>query len=224
MLSDDIQIYGGRNPWDLPLYSPREAAQYIWMPRRTAYYWLRDNSQKLGISVPNSGRLTFKNLIEIYVINALRQHRVQLKKIRHANNYLRETYKIEHPLADLDISTDRHNVMFKSLGKLINASEGGQIEFEEVIAPYLNRIERDKKQKQLLRLFPFTDQQHSNTRFVVLDPLVQFGRPCIAGTRIRTDIVFERYKAGEAVTTLARDYDLKPPQIEAAISYEQEAA
>lgn len=56
---------------------------------------------------------------------------------------------------------------------------------------------------------------------ITINKSVQFGRPCIADTGIPTEIVYERYQAGETVATLAWDYGMSVNQILAAINYEK---
>ncbi len=56
----------------------------------------------------------------------------------------------------------------------------------------------------------------------MIDPEVQFGRPVLAGTGIPTLVIANRYKAGESITDLARDYDRPEAEIEEAIRYELE--
>jgi len=56
---------------------------------------------------------------------------------------------------------------------------------------------------------------------ITIDPKVQFGSPCIAGTGIKTEVVASRFKAGELIRDLALDYGrLSKREIEAAIRYE----
>ena len=57
---------------------------------------------------------------------------------------------------------------------------------------------------------------------ITINKAVQFGRPCIAGTGIPTEIVYERLKAGENTFELADDYGVTVEQIKAAIKYEEE--
>ncbi len=62
---------------------------------------------------------------------------------------------------------------------------------------------------------------------VLLDPLVQFGEPCIQGTRIPTEVVLAFRQAGDSVRGIADAYGLSHAQIEEAIDWEsklQEAA
>ena len=42
-------------------------------------------------------------------------------------------------------------------------------------------------------------------------------RPVITGTGLATEVIAERYKAGETVAELAKDYDRKEAEIEEAI-------
>jgi uncharacterized protein (DUF433 family) len=44
-----------------------------------------------------------------------------------------------------------------------------------------------------------------------------FGQPIIAGTGIRARIVAERYRAGESIVDLAKDYGVELEKIEDAI-------
>ena len=59
---------------------------------------------------------------------------------------------------------------------------------------------------------------------VVIDPRLSAGRPVIAGTGLTTQIVAERYKAGESIGELARDYERGNEEIEEAIRCELQAA
>ena len=88
----------------------------------------------------------------------------------------------------------------------------------------LKRIEWDDKGLPI-KLFPYT---HSDTRdsprIIVIQPGLAFGRPVIAGTGIPTEIIAERYKAGDSVKELAADYDRQETEIEEAIRCELKAA
>ena len=59
---------------------------------------------------------------------------------------------------------------------------------------------------------------------MVIDPRIAFGRLTIAGTGIVTDILKERYKAGDSIEDLAFDYDCDRLSLEEAIRCELSAA
>ena len=113
-------------------------------------------------------------------------------------------------------------MLIEAFGRTINLSQSGQLEFRAIVAPYLKRVDRGPKNHPL-RLYPPTNNS-SDAWIVSIDPKIQFGRPCVAGTRIKTEVLFERFKAGDNKAALAKDYDLTARQVEEAISYEQGAA
>jgi len=55
---------------------------------------------------------------------------------------------------------------------------------------------------------------------VMMDPRIQYGRPMLIDSGIRTAIIAERYKAGESIRELAADCRRKPQDIEEAIRCE----
>ena len=59
---------------------------------------------------------------------------------------------------------------------------------------------------------------------IVIDPRLSAGRPVIAGTGLTTQVIAERYKAGESIFDLAQDYGHESAELEEAIRYELQAA
>ncbi len=96
---------------------------------------------------------------------------------------------------------------------------------KEIIGLYLKRIEWDANGLPI-KLYPFTrDTQAdaapaSDPRVVVINPAISFGRPVIAGTGIPVASIYERYKAGDSVADLVRDFHLETSAIEEAIRCE----
>jgi uncharacterized protein (DUF433 family) len=109
-------------------------------------------------------------------------------------------------------------------GKFVNISQDGQIAMREVMSAALKRIERDPRGIPI-RLFPFTRSSIANApALVVIDPRLSAGRPVIAGTGLATEIIAERYKAGESVRELVQDYERSVDEIEEAIRCELQTA
>jgi uncharacterized protein (DUF433 family) len=65
-----------------------------------------------------------------------------------------------------------------------------------------------------------TDQPRS----VVIDPERGFGRPTLADTGIRVDVIVDRYRSGETIAELAHDYRVTPDLIDDAVRCELRAA
>jgi uncharacterized protein (DUF433 family) len=61
-------------------------------------------------------------------------------------------------------------------------------------------------------------------RIVAIDPAVAFGRPVIAGSRVPTIEIFERFNAGESPDELAIDFGRRLDEIHEAIRCENTAA
>lgn len=62
-----------------------------------------------------------------------------------------------------------------------------------------------------VRLFPFTRGRDVGTtlespRLIAIDPAVAFGRPVIAGSRVPTSEIAERFQAGESPNEIAKDF------------------
>ena len=53
-----------------------------------------------------------------------------------------------------------------------------------------------------------------------MNPTISFGRPVIAGTGIPVSSIYERYRAGDSVASLAQDFRLEISAIEEAIRCE----
>jgi len=85
---------------------------------------------------------------------------------------------------------------------------------------FVSRVEL--KDGTPVRIYPFTGARCSDDapRPIVIDPTVRFGAPVLNGTGVPTEIVFERFQAGETVALLAEDYDIAPDLIQEAIRFE----
>ena len=161
------------------------------------------------------------NLVEAHVLNAIRRdYRIALPKVRGALDYVRKQFGWKHPLAEHKFETDGVNLFVSRFEKLISASESGQLAIREVIKAHLHRIEHDTF-GLAARLYPFTRENGlDQPRFIVIDPLVSFGRPIIDGTGVTTTVLAERYKAGDSIKVLSQDYGLPTDEIEEAIRCE----
>ena len=220
-----------------PAYSVAEAAHYLRMPEETLRSWVAGRLYPVGgkptrsrplirLDDPKRQYLSFTNLVEAHVLAAMRRrHGVMLPKVRKALDYLQRQFHIERPLIDQIFQTDGLDLFVERYGELINASSEGQRAMKDIIGVYLKRIERDAKGFPI-RLYPFTRYTQaevsgaSDPRVVVMNPAVSFGRPIIAGTGVPVSSVYERYKAGDSVAELARDYRLEISAIEEAIRCE----
>lgn len=216
---------------EVPAYRVAEAAQYLRMPKATVRAWaVGQGGFKPVLAIERQARvplLSFVNLVEVHVLDALRrEHDIPLQKTRGVLRLLDRLFPGEaHPLADRDLLTESGEVFVEHLGHLVSASRDGQIAIRELLEAHLRRVDRDPAGRAS-RLYPFTRKRQDaesllrEPRLVMIDPEVQFGRPVLTGTGIPTLVIADRYKAGESIADLARDYDRPEEQIEEAIRCE----
>jgi len=226
------EIYSGLDPREVPAYSIAEASHYLLIPEATLRSWVKGRKYPvrggqgffkpvIALSDRAKLQLSFINIVEAHVLDAIRrQHEIPLSKIRVAIGFLRKNFRTDHPLADQRMETDGSDLFVQKFGQLINISSEGQLAIRQLLEAHLQRIERDVK-GHALRLYPFTRKHEmAEPRLVVMDPLISFGRPILAGTGIPTSVIADRYKAGESVEQLAQDYGRKTLEIEEAIRCE----
>ncbi len=216
---------------ELPTYTISEVAHYLTVPPPTIRYWSvgRGPYEPLielpDCSSTNPTLLSFFNLVELHVLAAIRRkHRVAMPKVRTAIRYLMESAPSgtdqRHPLISYEMATDGLDLFIERYGRLINISQSGQLAMRELIETALHRIDRDSH-KVPIKLYPFTRTEMRNApELVVIDPRLSAGRPVIAGTGLTTQIIAERYKAGESVSQLATDYGREESEIEEALRCE----
>ena len=220
-----------------PAYSVAEAAHYLRMPEETLRSWvvgrlypvagqLKRSRPLIHLGDPKSQYLSFINLVEAHVLAAIRRrHGVKLPKVRNALDYVRRQFRVEHPLIGQSFQTDGLDLFVERYGDLINASRDGQRAMKEIIGVYLKRIEWDAKGLPI-KLYPFTRDTQAEAapacdpRVVVMNPAISFGRPVITGTGVPVSSIYERYKAGDSIADLARDFRLEIGAIEEAIRCE----
>ncbi|PYJ26181.1 MAG: hypothetical protein DME90_12430 [Verrucomicrobia bacterium] len=221
-----------RDVRELPAYGVAEAAHYLLIPRATLRSWV------VGMSYGSDGErrffkpviqpaatspvaLSFINLIEAHVLAAIRRkHRVDMPAVRRAIAYLKKEFGSSHPLADHKFETNGVDLFVERFGQLMSVSQGGQLAVRELLQAHLRRIDRDDKGFPL-RLYPFTRvDETEQPKNIVIDPFISFGKAVITGTGVSTDIVAERFKAGESADELANDYGCDREKIEEAIRCE----
>jgi len=240
----DRDPYRGRDPRQIPAYTLFDAARYLHVPERTIQNWA------YGYRYPTKGGerrrtpplidaesgaahdFSFFNLVELHVLAALRrEHHVQMPKVRRAVEYLKKRLDSPRPLINEQMETDGTDIFVTKLGGLINVSRDGQLAMKALLQEYLKRIDRDSH-GVAVRLFPFTRPKGVSTdapvasdqpRLVSIDPAVAFGRPAIAGSRVPTIEIFERFIAGDSPKEIAIDFGRTVEEVHEAIRCENTA-
>jgi len=223
-----------------PAYSVEEAADFLRIPASTLYAWTIGRKKPSGgwyepiLRFVQDRRLSFFDLAEAQVLRAAVERKVPLQQIRRGLEFLRERHPEQRPLLHYDFLTDGKFLLVSGMvGKkpgtdiVVNASTHGQLEWMELLKDHLQLL---RGFDEHFKLLGWDNKKKPNTIFpktgghvVSITSGVYSGRPVVEGTRIPTTIIAERYKAGETIKELARDYHLSKEKIEAAISYETAA-
>jgi len=210
----------------MPLYTAAEAARFLRLPASTVRAWAFGQGYKvndqprrfqpvISAADPKGRRLSFVNLVELLVLAAIRMdHQVELKQVRSAVEFLRKKFPSPHPLADNDFQTNGIDLFVEKYGKLLNISRDGQIAIKEIIQQYLQLVERDASGVPFKLHLPRRADAPEPLVAVVIDPERGYGRPVLDGRGIRTEVVIERFQAGESITSLANDYGLSAATVE----------
>ena len=232
-LKHEIDIYGGRDPRDVPTYTIPMAARYLRMAVPTLRNWVNGYKYKTGQGEKHAARvivppqygarvfLSFTNLIEAHVLSSIRRvHEVPLPKVRRSLKYIEEKFGTEHPLAREKFATDGVDLFVEKFGELINVSNTEQTQIRKAIEQGIQRIEYDAGFAR--RLFPYMRRVHEGDvveqpRVVVIDPRISFGRPVISGTGVPIMEISERFNAGDSVEHLAKDFRLDPEKVQEAL-------
>ena len=221
------------DPREVPTYTVAEAAHYLSIPETTVRAWINGTSytdadgrrrkfkRVIEIPDPKKSLLSFFNLAEAHVLRALRtNHRIRLQDIRRALDYVRKTLGWKRPLIHEGFQTDGLSLFVEQLGQVVDASAAGQRVMPEVLTAHLERLEW--QDDLAARLHPFTrlSDQGPSPKTILIDPQHSFGRPVIASLGVTTSVIAERYKAGDSIAKLVREYGGPQTDIEEAIRCE----
>jgi uncharacterized protein (DUF433 family) len=223
MPANSLDLYGGRDPRELPVYGPREAAACLNIPESTLLHWVSGHLGVGPVLTVDQGqrRLSFFNLLEAFVIDELRRRsRFSLQELRREYDIVSESgvrYQKEPKRGS------RAELFTRVAGEpLVNVSgRGRNLVLTEVLQDFLKRVEK-RPVEGIVRLYPFItkDRNPDSAKTVAVDPTVAFGKPVIAGTGIPTAAIYQLFNAGDEIREIAEEYDRDPSEIEAAIRYE----
>jgi uncharacterized protein (DUF433 family) len=196
-----------------PIYPFAEVARIVRAPSSTVRTWFPKHSGK---------PLNFLELVEAYTIQTLRsRHKLSMQAIRKALSYLRRETGHPYPLAQVGgLETDGSELFVTEVSRLVSATAQGQLAMREILGKFLERVDHDNA-GLATRFYPFTrDFRVDGPSLIVVDPELNFGRPCVASRAISTAMIARRYKAGESLRELSDDYGCAPEEIDEAIRAE----
>ena len=201
------------------LYTVAEGSRLASLPRQTVDGWLRSDIgvQTVSASAVSPPLLTFEDLITLFVVRELRRASVDIADIRGAERQLAERWHVRKPFAYGEFRTGYGaivTVLKKGERPVAVAGAVQEILYDLVKRDLRNVTYDARKRASLWRPSPH----------IALRPDIQFGQPCIEGTRVTTRTVSQYLAAGETVEALAEEFGITTAKLEAALAFEESLA
>lgn len=198
------------------LYDAGEAARLLGHDPEWVVRWSTGSRSGPPVVVPSFGRLfSFEDLVGLRVAMLVRDKGVSDAHLRRGVEMLRELVGLQRPLASRPVieslAVSGRSFLSDWTGKLEDIGQGGQGVFDEIVRINLSRVVFDDHGEPD-RWIPWDG--------VVIDPAIQAGAPCIAGTRVLTATVAQLAEEGD-LDDLALDFAVSTDAIRAAVEFER---
>jgi len=216
------------------LYTLAEAERLTGAARREIHRWLFGYRYRDRFSPPlwqtelsshqEIGRyLSFRDLLELRIVKAFVQYKVPLTVIRSAIRNAEQIFSTRYPFTTHRFLTDGRSVFYEALHEHgdveLTDLVRRQIVFEHIIRPELYAGIEFSKSGEATKWFPVKQSKR-----IVLDPNVSFGKPVIAKAGIKTEVLAASYAAEKNKKVVAALYGVSVPDVEAALRYERMSA
>lgn len=206
---------GERSLLGIGLYSVADASRYAEMPRGVVSAWaeLLTEDERLELATPHTV-LTFEDLITLLVVRDLHRAGVRISDIKKAEMFLARKWGVQKPFATARIRTGYGMVVtaLRAGERPVAVTDAAQEIFFELVRKDLRVVSYGARK----RAAQWSPQEH-----VLVRPDIQFGKPCIAGTRITTEAVAGMLAAGDDAGSLADDFGISTEKVKAAWRWEE---
>ena len=162
--------------------------------------------------------LNFEQLIRARMIVLFRTRGLPLRAILAAEANMHEMTGKPQPFITEQLWSSSSDMFFELEKAIRAATRPHQLVFDDIIKEYMTPIHHGLEfdASGLTTLWkPMAS--------VMIDPELQFGSPCIEGTRVETESLWSFHRSGESgesVDTLAEMFALTVDQVEAALAWE----
>ena len=208
-----------------PLYSFAEADRIARVTPNTSRRWLKGYSfwydgenrtmPPVTWTSETKDAVTFVDLMEVATIDKLRKKGFSFKQIRKINATARFYLRKPRPLVTETFKVKGRDIFVdEGFGILVNVGyEAGMQAWDEILDPFLDTVEYEG---EIVRRWWPLGKEFA----VLIDPDYGFGLPVVEGVGVRTEIIAERYRAGDSIDEIAYDFDVTPKQIDDALQWE----
>ncbi|HLM65536.1 MAG TPA: DUF433 domain-containing protein [Acidimicrobiales bacterium] len=216
-----------------PVYGVGEAAELLGLRSDKVHGWLDGYTRKRVFYEPvireqstGSKIVTWGEFVELGYLREYRRAGVPLQRLRPVIQTLRKRFETPYPLAHYRPYIDGLELVMKvqeeqgipsTIAMVVRT--GQQLMLSESVERFLRKVSfapTDASTDEVaVRMRPA-----GKASPVVIDPLLRFGRPTVAG--VATERLWELNDAGESLEDIAGAYDLDLHLVEAAVAYEEQ--
>ena len=199
------------------LYDAAEVARLLGHDLEWVVRWSTDSASGPAIVAPTFDRwFSFSDLVAFRVALLVRDKHISDRHLRKGVDTLRNRSGLSQPLADQEViaqlATSGESFLLRLPNKEFeDIGQGGQGVFANAAELYLSNIAFDDHG---------TPSRWIPAEGVVIDPAIQAGAPCIAGTRIPTATVAGLLIEVDA-EDIAADFDLSIEAVLLAEKFEE---
>ncbi len=185
--------------------------------------WHRDGIGTNCNARPNRGirSINFFELVSFRMVAAMRAHGISSHDIKLASYLLQEKWSWEYPFSMQQIWVGLPDLFVEIDGVPVAVTRFWQSALD-LMKEYLVPLESNSH--GLIFDSFLQASAWSPSEGVLIDPGLQFGEPCILGTRIPTETIWALHQAGDSIGLISRMYDLPVSQINSAVKWETKLA
>lgn len=195
----------------------RNRRQFVGPSTRYLSAWVRAEMERSRQPRVPTNRLviTFADLIRLRMIVIMRSRGLPTDAIRKAEEVAKTLTRSPDPFLTEELWTNSSDIFLKVADTLVAASKGGQAAMDflhEHLVPVHHGLTFGRGELAV----KWEPMPH-----VLMDPKIQFGAPCIQGTRIETETIWSFHQAGDSIEALSKMYRISKAEVEAAIEWEK---
>lgn len=225
----------GSDQLSRPAYSVAEASRLVGLTAGRVRRWIRGYQYTYGDAVRSqlpvvqghpvpSSYASFLSLVDLLFVKRFLDHGLSLQKVRQALDEAREILGSIHFARETFFTAS--GTIFLQLqdgdrgDAILELMSGGQWVIAPVIRELAQQIEFDSPEGLACRWYPL-----GRNKPIVLDPMVAYGAPSIAGRGVKTINVHDLFVAeDERLPSVRAWWDLTDAEIQAAVDFERQLA
>lgn len=163
--------------------------------------------------------VSFADLVELAAIGRLKEVGFSLQMIREIVRNCQEILGVPRPLATLRFKTGGCEIFVDRGDVLLEVGRKKRMQaWNEVLEPFLQELDYNANQL-VARWWPL-----GRSTPVVIDPEYGFGFPVVAKSGVRTEIILERFRAGDLKEQISADFNIEQVHVERALQFELQRA